>query len=620
MLTLSLSTFSQNATKVIVLDTYNKGGKLRQSTLVELKTNLAQTISETYGFEGVIEKKVDSRLLAEGFADHPRLSEELAKQVAKLSGTPYALMSEASIDNFGYLTLNTVLVNLEVFNVMATESTSINNTPDNIHKGCEKIIKKIISYLPQPELADIEELSETTENPDSEVIDDYSTIQPQQLTSLEAEKVSRHLNRADVCIEMNYIDDAIKEYNQIVEIAPGWANVYMYLGNTYTLKGDNVSLRKAMENYKKFMRLTDDQDLYYEAQDKLSRVEMMTEIRTKEDANADNLVGVWKSDLYNEYSGQPWFIVDISKTPVPNKYQISLSPKSMFYNNIVNTKSYSEVIDGKLNWAFSFQETYIPDQSVYNTEGAVVNYLFGAGSLGSLVGNLLVEGARANDVGYTNIMDFEFIADVNMKDVEDEYYKEMSDKYLEGSCQMKGEHHQAGRNNVDLDTVRECNFLRGDGYYPVFIKVREVFGDYFYGDIKLTDKNSIIKYSPYLSIEEYKREYKSYKTGFAISGTVLSVSGGFLLGGLLCNGLYKMGDFPIRFGNTFFAINGVAAGLSIIGCIASTSQWNSYLKQCYTLHNQKVDEDMKKYSQRSQASVSFDVGVTPTGVGVNLNF
>ena len=34
----------------------------------------------------------------------------------------------------------------------------------------------------------------------------------------------------------------------------------------------------------------------------------------------------------------------------------------------------------------------------------------------------------------------------------------------------------------------------------------------------------------------------------------------------------------------------------------------------------KVDEDMKKYSQRSQASVSFDVGVTPTGVGVNLNF
>ena len=52
MLTFSLATFAQNATKVVILDTYNKGRKVRQSILTEIKTNLAQIFSDLRGFEG----------------------------------------------------------------------------------------------------------------------------------------------------------------------------------------------------------------------------------------------------------------------------------------------------------------------------------------------------------------------------------------------------------------------------------------------------------------------------------------------------------------------------------------------------------------------------------------
>lgn len=135
MLTISLATLAQNATKVVILDTYNKGGKLKQSTVAELKNNLAQSFSEMRGFEGIIIDKVDNRLRADGFTEHPRLSEEQTKQVAKLSGTQYALMSEASVDNFGYLTVKTVLIDLDAYQIMATESTSMNNTPEHIRKG-----------------------------------------------------------------------------------------------------------------------------------------------------------------------------------------------------------------------------------------------------------------------------------------------------------------------------------------------------------------------------------------------------------------------------------------------------------------------------------------------------
>ena len=612
MLALSLATFAQDVTKVVILDTYNKGGKLSQSTLVELKTNLAQTISETYGFEGVIDKKVDFWLLAEGFAEHPRLSEEQVKQVANLSGTPYAIMSEASIDDFGYISLKTLLINLDVYQVMVSESTSMNNTAEQIHKGCEKLVKKVIVYLPKPEMPIVEEKPETVE----QLAPSEPLPTPQQLTSKETEDVTRLLNHADVCIEMNYIDEAIKKYEEIVAIAPGWANVYMYLGNTYASKGDAASLKKAKENYQKFMLLTDDQDLYFEAQDKLSRIEMMVELKGREDEKVENLVGTWKTTLHNKYTGQPFFILNITKTPEPNKYQITVSPKSLMYNNIVNTKAYAEIIDGRMGFSYTFQETYIPSQSKYNIAGATVNYLFG-NSLAGALGGAVVETLREGDVGYTNIMDFDFITEV---DIKDDLYKMYSDAYMNGSCHFKGEHHQAGRSNVELDTIYECALLQGGDYYPVFEKIKNIGGDYYYGNIKLGGNNSIIDYSPYISRKEYEDGLKGYKTGIAVSATFLSISGGLLLGGLLVNGVYAALGDPAVFGSKYFVINGVVAGASIIGCIASVSSKRAFFERCYSKHNQQVDENIRKLMQNDQASVSFGVGLSSTGVGVYLNF
>jgi tetratricopeptide (TPR) repeat protein len=605
MLTLSLATFAQNATKVVIFDVFNKEGTIRQSTLAELKTNLAQAISDNRGYEGVVDDNVDATLRAAGFAEHPRLSKEQAEQVADLAGTQYGLMSEASIDNLGYLISTVILIDLKDYKILIKDTSKMNINSDGVRKGCETIAKKIIAKLPKPKEPIVEN---KTESKEEEIIITES-MQPRQLTSKEAEDVARHLNRADVCIEMGYIDNAIKEYEKILEIAPFWPNAYMFLAES--------SLAKARKNYKIFMRLTDDQDLYNEAKDKVSRMEMMSELIGMEDENAENLVGTWKSDIYDEYTGQPWFVVDISKTSIPNKYQIILSPKSMMYNNKVSTKAYSDIIDGKISWAYSFQETYIPSQAKYNAAGAAINLLFGSGSVASTVGNLLVEVGRESDIGYTNIMDFDFLVNVYIQDIQDDYYKKLSDKYIEGSCQMRGEHHQAGRNSVDLDTVRECNFIRGDGLYPVFVKVKEIGGSYFYGDIKLTDNNTIMNYSPYISKNEFDSKYQSLKTTSTVFGVIGGASLGFLLSGLVCNGVVSG---PKVFGNTFFVITGIASGASLITCIVSTSQWKNYLRQCYSIHNRQVDENIRKFSQRDQASVSVNVGLTPTGVGVSLNF
>lgn len=629
MLALSLATFSQNATKVVILGTYNKGGKVRQSILTEVKTNLAQVISDVRGFEGIVNDKVDRQLLAEGFAQHPRLSEEQAKWVANLSGTQYALMSSASINDYVDLSLQVILIDLNAYQVMASESTTMNNKLDDIHTGCEALVKKIIVHLPVPQepiVVDETEseklLTATEPSPKKGKAEAHKTYSmpsgPQQLTSLEADKVSRHLNRADVCIEMNYIDNAIKEYNEIVKIAPGWANVYMYLGNTYTLKGDDASLKLAVECYDIFMQLTDDQSLYYEAQDKLSRVEMMTELKAKEDEKEENLVGYWRSNLHNKYTGQPWFVVDISKTSIPNKYQIILSPKSMMYSNIVNTKAYSEVVDGKISWSYTFQETYIPSQSKYNAAGAAVNLLFGSGSIASTVGNVVVESVREKDMGYTNIMDFDFIADVNIQEFQDEYHKQISDSYMKGSCQMKGEHHQSGQSIVELDTIRSCEFLKGDAYYPVFVKVKEIGGKYYYGEIRLTAYKSIFDYSPYLSKEEHQKEQKKLTTKSALGAGL----GSFALGAVVVGAVFVRNDNVElkKVGKPLMIVGGIGSAALFTLFISGQVRYNRYLKQCYKVHNDHVEEDIRKYGRQTQANVSLNVGLAPTGVGVSLNF
>lgn len=616
MLTLSLASFAQNTTKVVILDTYNKGGEVGQSILIEVKTSLAQAISDIPGYEGIVNENVDATLQAAGFAEHPQLSREQAQQVDDLAGTQYGLMSDASFDNFGYLISTVILIDLKDYKILIKDTSKMNTNSEGIRKGCETIAKKIIAKLPKPKEQIVENKTETKE----EEIIITESMQPRQLTSKEAEDVARHLNRADVCIEMNYIDNAIKEYEKILEIAPFWPNAYMFLANAYSLKNDEVSLAKARQNYKIFMRLTDDQKLYNEAKDKVSRMEMMSELIAKEDEKAESLVGTWKSDIYDEYTGQPWFVVDILKTSIPNKYQIILSPKSMMYNNNVTTKAYSDIIDGKISWAYTFQESYIPSQTKYNAAGAAINLLFGSGSIASTVGNVLVEAGRESDVGYTNIMDFDFLVNVDIQDTQDDYYKKFSDKYIEGSCQMKGEHHQAGRSNVDLDTVRECNFLKGDELYPVFVKIKQFGDDYYYGNIKLNGKNNIIDYSPYISREEYEDGVRGCKTGFIVSGVFLGASGGLLLAGLLFNGVNKVLGDPAYFGKTFFITTGVISGVSLIGCIIANGQMKSFMKKLYSKHNQQVDENIRKFSQRDQASVSVNVGLFPTGVGVSLNF
>lgn len=291
------------------------------------------------------------------------------------------------------------------------------------------------------------------------------------------------------------------------------------------------------------------------------------------------------------------------------------------YDNIVNTKAYSEFIGNTVCWSFSFQDSYIPSQSKYNIAGAAINYLFDNGSFASLVGNTLVEMERESDVGYTNIMNFDFAVDFNIQDTQDEFFKKISDKSLMGSCLMKGEHHKSGRNNVSLDTIRECNFLQGDSPYPVFVKVKEVDGKYYYGDIKLDQDNTIMDLSPYISKTEYD-EYKSCITMLTVSSVFLGLSAGSLLGGLAFNGLNKTsnGASSFTFGKTYFIITGVVSSISLISFISVESQRSNILKRCYTKHNKQVDENLKYYGQEDQASVSVNIGLTPMGAGISVNF
>ena len=107
-----------------------------------------------------------------------------------------------------------------------------------------------------------------------------------------------------------------------------------------------------------------------------------------------------------------------------------------------------------------------------------------------------------------------------------------------------------------------------------------------------------------------------------VSSVFVGLSVGSMLGGLLCNGLNKAsnGSFPLSFGKTYFIITGVASGLSLISLISVESQRSNILKRCYTKHNKQVDENLKYYGQEDQASVSVNIGLTPIGAGISVNF
>ena len=155
MLAFSVATFAQNATKVVILDVFNKDGKINYSTKVVLKSDLGKAVSGTPGFESVVTDEVDAMLFEAGFPQqNPLLSKEQTEQIAKLSSAPYALMSEASIDEQERLTVATKLIDLGAYKIIATESTTMSNTPNDILHGCEVLAMKMLFKIPAKETAE----------------------------------------------------------------------------------------------------------------------------------------------------------------------------------------------------------------------------------------------------------------------------------------------------------------------------------------------------------------------------------------------------------------------------------------------------------------------------------
>lgn len=153
MLALSMAAFSQSTTKVIILDTFNKDGKINYSTKVVLKSDLGKAVSATPNFEPTVNDEVDAMLFKAGFQQNPLLSKEQTEQIVQLSGAPYALMSEASIDEQERLTVTTKLVDLNAYKIIATETTNMSNTPNDILHGCEVLAMKMLFKVPANQVA-----------------------------------------------------------------------------------------------------------------------------------------------------------------------------------------------------------------------------------------------------------------------------------------------------------------------------------------------------------------------------------------------------------------------------------------------------------------------------------
>lgn len=194
MLALSLAAFSQNKTKVIILDTFNKDGRINYSTKVVLKSNLGKAVSATPNFESIVNDEVDAMLFAAGFPqENPLLSKGQTEQILNLSGAPYAILSEASIDEQERLTVTTKLADLDAYKIIASESTNMSNTPNDILHGCEVLAMKMLFKVPAPQetIAKNEPENPTKVEKPAIVEQPKKTEQPEKPSQEEEEEINR---------------------------------------------------------------------------------------------------------------------------------------------------------------------------------------------------------------------------------------------------------------------------------------------------------------------------------------------------------------------------------------------------------------------------------------------
>jgi len=281
------------------------------------------------------------------------------------------------------------------------------------------------------------------------------------------EQVFRHIKRAETAYKMENYTDAIEEYEKVIKIDPKHADAYYNLAVICEKMQTDYYLRQAIGYYKKYMELVPrEKD---NIREKVYELEYLMEKKVQGKEHFESVLGFWKTTTYDQKTGQPDYIVEI--TPFQGKLRVKLLPNSKMYstslNNIVATV---ELYKENLLFTYTDNKNHVPNPAKWDAlkvAGALAGSYIG-GSIGSVAGDIVGDVISAGTEAAGNIGGAAESVTTTQK-FHDFYITEFGTDTLKGFVHQFASVKENKTSNIRIltDDVTPVIFVRGGERYKI---------------------------------------------------------------------------------------------------------------------------------------------------------
>lgn len=142
-----LCSFALETKKVAILEVTDVDGKLTTSQKLMLRTNLAQVVSNTEGFEAYDRTNLDAIMNEHDFQRSGLVDKDQIRQLGVMVGAAYILLPEGAVADENNLYVTAQLLNVETGKIEFTANELVGISAVSMKQGCEALAKKILGEL-----------------------------------------------------------------------------------------------------------------------------------------------------------------------------------------------------------------------------------------------------------------------------------------------------------------------------------------------------------------------------------------------------------------------------------------------------------------------------------------
>ena len=147
LLLLSLITSAATIKKVAVLEVVDHEEKLSYVQKVMLRTTLAQSITNTAGYEAYSRVDVDAILGEQNFQRTGLVSDDDIKRLGAMAGADYILKLEGVVADASTILVTATILNVESGKMEILESALVASAPQDMQLGCQQLANQIYNRL-----------------------------------------------------------------------------------------------------------------------------------------------------------------------------------------------------------------------------------------------------------------------------------------------------------------------------------------------------------------------------------------------------------------------------------------------------------------------------------------